>query len=146
MDQRIDVYNNVIMRCVSVESSRRSSRSVLATVIYQSTWRPRNPGEGYSSISFSFFDYRFHPAIMDAAYHVAVHPIMTGNHDDATYFLPSRLSALRLSSTFQDQLSSTIVHAKVTAVSWLPGTNHLTSHLPCSDYLIFNSPSRLYHI
>ncbi|TBU55410.1 polyketide synthase [Dichomitus squalens] len=62
-------------------------------------------------------DYRFHPAVLDAAIHVMVHPILTGNFDPELYHLPSRISSIRLLRT--GPLPST-VYGYATLVKWSP--------------------------
>ena len=73
-------------------------------------------------VPFSIADYRLHPAILDAAIHVMVHPALTGNYDSELYHLPSRVSSVRLLRT--GPLPKTI-YAYAALVRWSPGT---TSH------------------
>lgn len=69
----------------------------------------------------SLADYRFHPAILDAAVHVAVHPMMTSNYNHDFYYLPSKISAFRLCAASTNEPISKLMYSKVTAVSWSPG-------------------------
>ena len=69
-------------------------------------------------ISLSFEDYRLHPAVLDAAIHVAVHPILTGNYHPELYHLPSRASSVRLLR--HGPLPKT-VYGYATLVKWTPG-------------------------
>ena len=46
-------------------------------------------------------DYRLHPAIVDAALHVAVHPIMTGYGAGSRYYLPSKFGAVEVFDTLK---------------------------------------------
>ncbi|KAI1798467.1 polyketide synthase [Ganoderma leucocontextum] len=62
-------------------------------------------------------DYRMHPAILDAAIHVMVHPTLTGNYDSELYHLPSRISSIRLLRT--GPLPKT-VYGYATLVKWSP--------------------------
>ncbi len=59
-----------------------------------------------------------HPAILDAAVHVMVHPIVTGNYHPELYHLPSRISSSRLLRTVP--LPKT-VYGYATLVKWTPG-------------------------
>ena len=69
-------------------------------------------------ISLSSEDYRLHPAVLDAAIHVAVHPILTGNYHPELYHLPSRASSVRLLR--HGPLPKT-VYGYATLVKWTPG-------------------------
>ena len=69
-------------------------------------------------VSLSFADYRLHPAVLDAAIHVAVHPILTGNYHPELYHLPSRASSVRL--LHHRPLPKT-VYGYATLVKWTPG-------------------------
>ncbi|KAM5543754.1 hypothetical protein V8D89_002371 [Ganoderma adspersum] len=64
-------------------------------------------------------DYRVHPAILDAAIHVMVHPILTGNFHPELYHLPSRVSSVRLLR--HGPLPKT-VYGYATLVKWTPDT------------------------
>ena len=68
----------------------------------------------------SIADYRLHPAILDAAIHVMVHPILTGNYDSELYHLPSRVSSIRLLGS---GIPSKIIYSYITLVKWTPGTS-----------------------
>ncbi|KAH9934295.1 ketoacyl-synt-domain-containing protein [Fomitopsis serialis] len=52
----------------------------------------RGAGDDLDNLS----DYRLHPAILDAALHVAVHPWITGAVAHGLYYLPSKVGALIL--------------------------------------------------
>ena len=68
----------------------------------------------------SLEDYRFHPAVLDAALQVGVHPLVTGAIGSGRYYLPSRLDTLVLHDALADGLSETLyTYAKVTR--WTPG-------------------------
>lgn len=69
-------------------------------------------------IFISLADYRMHPAILDAAIHVMVHPTLTGNYDSELYHLPSKVSSIRLLRT--GPLPKT-VYGYATLVNWSPG-------------------------
>ncbi|TFK80433.1 hypothetical protein K466DRAFT_605341, partial [Polyporus arcularius HHB13444] len=65
-------------------------------------------------------DYRFHPAILDAAIHIVVHPIMTGNHDRDLYHLPSKVAAFRMCSSVEQQDLSSGLYAHAITTGWAP--------------------------
>ncbi|KAI0749982.1 hypothetical protein C8Q80DRAFT_660233 [Daedaleopsis nitida] len=76
-------------------------------------------------------DYRVHPAILDAAIHVPVHPALTGNYDPNLYHLPSRLGAFRLCPGYENRPFPSIVFSHATFVSWTPDT--LTYNFTIAD-------------
>lgn len=62
-----------------------------------------------------------HPAILDASFHVCVHPALTKSTDPNVYFLPSRVNAVMLSEAFDGQaLFTEHVYAHVTFQAWHP--------------------------
>ncbi|KAI0695501.1 polyketide synthase [Cerioporus squamosus] len=65
-------------------------------------------------------DYRFHPAIVDAAIHIVVHPVMTGNHDRELYHLPSKVSAFRTCPSVEQQEMPRFLYSHAVITSWAP--------------------------
>ena len=91
----------------------------------------------------SLADYRVHPAILDAAIHVMVHPILTGNFHPELYHLPSRVSSVRLLRL--GPLPET-VYGYATLVKWPPGKSwRLIYHL-CGTMLINPEITRCDHV
>ncbi|KAF8525874.1 hypothetical protein BU17DRAFT_83380 [Hysterangium stoloniferum] len=64
-------------------------------------------------------DYLFHPAVLDACLHIAVHPAFTGNADRNTYYLPAGVKWVHLSQGKKTRLPSTLF-AHVTFKLWRP--------------------------
>ncbi|KZT71132.1 ketoacyl-synt-domain-containing protein [Daedalea quercina L-15889] len=63
--------------------------------------------------------YCLHPAILDAALHVAVHPLITGAITDGRYYLPSRVGALTIHDALERGIPDRI-YAYGVFVSWTP--------------------------
>lgn len=72
----------------------------------------------------SLSDYRLHPAILDAAIHIMVHPMLTGNYDSDVYHLPSKISTVRFMHSGQ---LPAVVFGYTTLVDWTPGEFTLVS-------------------
>ncbi|KAK7062198.1 reducing polyketide synthase FUB1 [Favolaschia claudopus] len=65
-------------------------------------------------------DYVVHPAVLDACFHVMVHPAFTGNADRNTYYLPSRVQwVVRYQGCVPQRLPET-VFAHATFKEWRP--------------------------
>ncbi|KAI1783602.1 ketoacyl-synt-domain-containing protein [Ganoderma leucocontextum] len=65
-------------------------------------------------------DYRFHPAILDAAIHIVAHPNLTGNQDPDLYHLPSKVAAFRLGPRYGESPFPKLVYAYAISVDWSP--------------------------
>ncbi|OBZ73483.1 Nonribosomal peptide synthetase 14 [Grifola frondosa] len=65
-------------------------------------------------------DYRLHPAILDAALHVVVHPLLTGNRDKAQYYLPDKVGALIIHDPLLDKPFPRTFYAHATFSRWTP--------------------------
>ena len=62
-----------------------------------------------------------HPAIFDAAVHIAVHPCLTGNMDLELYHLPSKFRAVRLCPGYFDRPFPKTVYSYAKFIDWTPG-------------------------
>ncbi|KAI0749993.1 ketoacyl-synt-domain-containing protein [Daedaleopsis nitida] len=76
-------------------------------------------------------DYQFHPAILDSAWQIAVHPMLTGVSDQELYYLPSRISAFRLCARHYERIVPEMIYVRAISVSWSPDT--LTYDLAIMD-------------
>ncbi|KAI0694299.1 ketoacyl-synt-domain-containing protein [Cerioporus squamosus] len=79
----------------------------------------------------NFSDYVIHPAILDAALHIAVHPRFTGNHDRAKYHLPSKIGAVKLCTDVRNKPFPSTIYSHATFVSWSP--DHMVYDFTITD-------------
>ncbi|KAI0358347.1 ketoacyl-synt-domain-containing protein, partial [Trametes cingulata] len=91
----------------------------------------------------NFSDYRFHPAILDAALHVLVHPYITGNYDHDSYHLPSRISSLRLSPAFFANPFPRRLYSHASFIEWTPDALSYNLTITDSSGVVFCLIDRL---
>ncbi|KAJ3795783.1 polyketide synthase [Lentinula aff. detonsa] len=65
-------------------------------------------------------DYVFHPAILDACFHVMIHPAFTGSADKNIYYLPSKIQRVALHEAHNTLPSLPSVFAHVAFRRWRP--------------------------
>ncbi|OBZ65511.1 L-aminoadipate-semialdehyde dehydrogenase large subunit [Grifola frondosa] len=65
-------------------------------------------------------DYRFHPALLDTALHILVHPVLTGNRDTALYYLPAKVGAIDIHQTMLEKPFPKTFFAHATFSRWSP--------------------------
>ncbi|TFY52512.1 hypothetical protein EVJ58_g9975, partial [Rhodofomes roseus] len=66
-------------------------------------------------------NYILHPAVLDASFHVCVHPSMTKSTDPNVYYLPSGVNAINVYDAMtKDALCAEHIYAYVTFKSWKP--------------------------
>ncbi|KAI0737718.1 hypothetical protein C8Q80DRAFT_1222755 [Daedaleopsis nitida] len=70
----------------------------------------------------NFTGYRLAPPILDAVFHVLVHPRLTGNYDPNLYHLPSRLSSMRLCRALEGKSIPSRLFSHAIFVNWTPET------------------------
>jgi hypothetical protein len=70
--------------------------------------------------------YIINPAILDSCLHVLVHPIFTGDTDQSTYYLPSRIREVVLHA---DGKLPAILYSHSNFREWHPGTLARTLYL-----------------
>ncbi|EPQ52402.1 polyketide synthase, partial [Gloeophyllum trabeum ATCC 11539] len=70
----------------------------------------------------SLDNYVIHPAILDAAMHALVHPVMTGREDKSRYYLPSRIGALLVHRALLHKSFSGTLFTHATLTEWTPDT------------------------
>lgn len=58
---------------------------------------------------------------MDAAIHIVVHPLVTGNHDAKLYYLPSKVAKLQMHPRSLTMLRSSYLYSFSKLVAWCPG-------------------------
>ncbi|KAH9918099.1 ketoacyl-synt-domain-containing protein [Fomitopsis serialis] len=75
----------------------------------------RGAGDDLDNLS----DYRLHPAILDAALQVAVHPLITGAVAHGHYYLPSKLGTLVIHDALAQGMPEKI-YAHAVFVKWMP--------------------------
>ncbi|KAI0068533.1 polyketide synthase, partial [Artomyces pyxidatus] len=65
-------------------------------------------------------DYRLHPAILDAALHILVHPTIAGSRDPEYFYLPSRIGYIVIPDALVDNPIPRVVYAYATLRQWSP--------------------------
>ncbi|KAI0060607.1 polyketide synthase [Artomyces pyxidatus] len=70
--------------------------------------------------------YKLHPAVLDAALHVIVHPTIAGSRDPEYFFLPSKIGTAIVHDTLMDGPVPSIVYAHAVSCAWTP------------EYVIYN--------
>lgn len=68
----------------------------------------------------SLSEYRLHPAVLDAALQVAVHPLITGAITPGRYYLPSKIGAFIVHDALAQGIPERI-YAHGVFVKWMPG-------------------------
>ncbi|CCM04656.1 uncharacterized protein FIBRA_06840 [Fibroporia radiculosa] len=74
----------------------------------------RGASEDLENIS----DYRFHPAILDAAIHILVHPAVTGVRNESNYYLPAKIGVFTMHRALDAIPFPRIVYTHATFVRW----------------------------
>ncbi|TFY55679.1 hypothetical protein EVJ58_g8093 [Rhodofomes roseus] len=75
----------------------------------------RGAGNDLDNVS----DYRLHPAILDAALHIAVHPTITGALSQGRYYLPSKLGTMIIHDALAQGIPEKL-YAHGVFVKWTP--------------------------
>ncbi|KAL6298078.1 polyketide synthase [Sparassis latifolia] len=65
-------------------------------------------------------EYHIHPAILDCALHVVVHPLITGSRDKGRYYLPSKVGTLIIHDALQKKSFPRMIYAHAVLHKWLP--------------------------
>lgn len=71
---------------------------------------------------FASHTYRFDPAVLDACIHVMVHPLITGNMDKNTYYLPSEFKRFFFYNIAEEETMPNTLYAHGSKARWSPGT------------------------
>lgn len=66
-------------------------------------------------------DYILHPAILDAAFQVALFRPFTGDHDDNIYYLPHRIGSITFKKTLKIRYFPNHVFVHCTFKKWSTG-------------------------
>ena len=75
--------------------------------------------------SSSIDDYHFHPAVIDAALHAAVHPMMTGYKVGPQYYLPSKCRTVTVARASAGKPFPKTVISHGTMMVYSPGMFYL---------------------
>ncbi|KZT66074.1 hypothetical protein DAEQUDRAFT_752280 [Daedalea quercina L-15889] len=65
-------------------------------------------------------NYILHPAILDSALHILVHPAITGNRDKGRYYLPAKIGTLAIHDLLLQNSFPAKVFTHATFVKWTP--------------------------
>ncbi|KAH9942788.1 ketoacyl-synt-domain-containing protein [Amylocystis lapponica] len=65
-------------------------------------------------------NYRFHPAVLDAAVHIVVHPLVTGNADHSRYYLPSGAQAFIVHDALVSKPFPRTIYSYIKFSKWTP--------------------------
>ncbi|KAI0731474.1 ketoacyl-synt-domain-containing protein [Fomitopsis betulina] len=65
-------------------------------------------------------NYILHPAILDSALHILVHPAITGNRDKGRYYLPAKIGTLAIHDTLLQNPFPAKVYTHAKFVKWTP--------------------------
>ncbi|CCM05253.1 uncharacterized protein FIBRA_07463 [Fibroporia radiculosa] len=65
-------------------------------------------------------DFIFHPAVLDSALHILVHPALTGNRDETQYYLPSKVGSFAVHDALQRKPFPRMIYTHATFVKWSP--------------------------
>ncbi|TFY60143.1 hypothetical protein EVJ58_g5333 [Rhodofomes roseus] len=76
----------------------------------------RGAGSDLENIS----NYVLHPAILDSALHILVHPAITGNRDKGRYYLPAKIGTLTIHDLLLQQPFPEKIFTHATFVKWTP--------------------------
>ena len=78
------------------------------------------------SFPTSISNYILHPAILDSALHILVHPAITGNRDKGRYYLPAKIGTFAIHDTLLQNPFPAKVYTHATFVKWTPGESHVS--------------------
>ncbi|KAI0068531.1 hypothetical protein BV25DRAFT_1817381 [Artomyces pyxidatus] len=65
-------------------------------------------------------DYRLHPAVLDAALHILVHPTIAGSRDPEYFFLPSKIAYVVIPDALIDNPFPRVIYTHATLRRWSP--------------------------
>jgi hypothetical protein len=76
----------------------------------------------FADIPFSLGEYILHPAVLDACFHVMVHPALTANADRNYYYLPAGVNSVILHDPdYVKSATPEFLYSYVKFKEWLPG-------------------------
>ncbi|KAJ3555005.1 hypothetical protein NM688_g2810 [Phlebia brevispora] len=75
---------------------------------------------GFGDDLENFYDYKLHPAVLDAALHVSQHPTLTGYGAGPYYYLPSKIGAVKVHDRLSQKPFPETVYSHGVLTKWTP--------------------------